>query len=420
MEVTLHEMGSRAGRTGQRPPTRLLWIPPAAQPAPDVPVCLSVIVPTLNERKNLPELLHRLTPALESSVGAAWEIIVVDDDSPDRTWDMARRLAERHPRLRVIRRTGEKGLSTAVIRGWQAARGEVLGVLDGDLQHPPEILASLWHAIEHGADLAVGSRHAVGGDIEKWGALRRLLSFGARLLALLLLPSAARRLTDPTSGCFLVRRTSVAGKRLSPLGYKILLEVLVRGAIHTIHEVGFVFQERRRGAGKVTARTCAEYLAHLVRLRVTSEDFARFSRFATAGLLGVGIDMALLFALADPRALGLDLTLGKIAAAEVALVHNFFWNDALAFRDVASESPGLSNKVARLLRFNAVCGTGILISAALLHAQMVWLGMDRYVANAAAIAVVALWNYHLVVKVGWAAPRREETGSRAAAPSRAA
>ena len=407
MEVTLQELGSRAARRGQRLPTRLLWIPPEAQPAPDVPVALSIVVPTYNERGNLPELVHRLTPALESSVGAAWEIIVVDDDSPDRTWDMARHLAEKHPRLRVIRRTGERGLSTAVIRGWQAARGEVLGVLDGDLQHPPEVLAALWHAIERGADLAVGSRHAQGGHAGEQGALRALLSFLARLCAALLLPPSALRLSDPTSGCFLVRRTSIAGRRMSPVGYKILLEVLVRGAVHTIHEVGYAFQRRRRGLGKATPRVWAEYLHHLVRLRTTSEGFARFSRFATAGLLGVGIDMALFFALSDPRALGLDLTLGKMVAAEAALVHNFLWNDTLAFGDVASQEPGLWPKLGRLLRFNAICGTGVLLTIALLHAQIAFLRVDRYVANAVAIALVALWNYHLVVKLGWAAPRAE-------------
>lgn len=414
MEITLHEVESRGGRkvvAPRRPPTRLLWIPPATKAPPGESVSLSVVIPTYNERANLPELLRRLGPVLEAAVGEDYEVIVVDDDSPDGTWELAQHLTSRHPHLRVLRRTGEKGLSTAVIRGWQSARGDVLGVLDGDLQHPPEILAALWNGIDRGADLAVGSRHLAGGGAGAWSALRRLLSAFARLLALTLLPSAARRLTDPMSGCFLVRRSAVAGRRLHPLGYKILLEVLVRGAIHTIHEGRYVFQERRRGASKATLRVHVEYLAHLLRLRLSTAGLPRFLRFAAVGLLGVGIDMGLLYALGDPRALGLDLTVGKLAAAELAIVHNFLWNDAITFSDLVSEARGGPGKGERFVRFNAVCGVGLLASVALLHAQTGLLGVDRYVANAFTIAVVALWNYHMCLRLGWRAGRPEAAAS---------
>ena len=414
MGVTLHEVESRAGRkvaAPRRPPTRLLWIPPSTTAAPGGGVSLSVVIPTYNERANLPELLRRLGPVLEAAVGEDYEVLVVDDDSPDGTWEVAQHLTSRHPHLRVLRRTGEKGLSTAVIRGWQAARGDVLGVIDGDLQHPPEILAALWNGIDRGADLAVGSRHIAGGGLGSWSALRRVLSACARLLALALLPAAARRLTDPMSGCFLVRRSAVAGRRLHPLGYKILLEVLVRGAIHTIHEARYVFQERRRGASKVTLRVYAEYVAHLLRLRLSSARLPRFRRFAVVGLLGVGIDMGLLYALGDPRALGLDLTVSKLAAAELAIVHNFLWNDAITFGDLVCETRGGPGKRERFARFNAICGVGLLASVALLHAQTGLLGIDRYVANAITIAVVALWNYHVCLRLGWGAGRTETAPS---------
>src|SRR5918911_4024254 len=155
-----------AGRLGGlEVPTGPLII--AARPQP--PIRLSLVVPTFNESRNLEELMGQLCAVLEPRLAGHYEIIVVDDDSPDRTWELALRLAERWPMLRVLRRRGEKGLSTAVVRGWQAARGEVLAVIDADLQHPPEVLARLWDAIAAGADLAVPRPQDRGGGGGKLG-----------------------------------------------------------------------------------------------------------------------------------------------------------------------------------------------------------------------------------------------------------
>src|SRR5262249_28215485 len=157
-----------------------------------------------------------------------------------------------YPKLRVMRREGERGLSTAVIRGWQAARGEVLAVIDADLQHPPEVTLALWKEMERGADLAVGSRHVEGGGVSDWAFHRRLLSRGAQLLGLAFLPGVLGRVSDPMSGYFMVRRSAIARKILNPLGYKILLEVLGRGDVRRVGEVGYVFRERVEGESKVT------------------------------------------------------------------------------------------------------------------------------------------------------------------------
>ena len=183
---------------------------------------LSLVIPTFNESRNLPELVARLSAILERILPGAYELLVVDDDSHDETWAIALQLADRFPTLRVIRRRGEKGLSTAVVRGWQAARGDVLAVIDADLQHPPEVVERLWGEIVEGADLAVGSRHSAGGGVSDWSALRRALSRGAQLLGLCLLPGVVGRVSDPMSGYFMVRRSAIAGATLSPLGYKIM------------------------------------------------------------------------------------------------------------------------------------------------------------------------------------------------------
>ncbi len=241
-----------------------LRVPEGADPA----VRLSLVIPTFNEGRSLPELVDRLTALLEGPLAGAYELIVVDDDSPDRTWEIAGVLAAAHPKLRVMRRQGERGLATAVIRGWQAARGEVLAVIDADLQHPPEVTLDLWRAMDRGADLAVASRHVAGGGVSDWALHRRVVSRGAQALGLLLLPGVLRRVSDPMSGYFMVRRRAVAGRVMRPLGYKILVEVLARGDVGPIHEVGYVFRERAEGESKVTLRLYGDYLRQLVRLRL--------------------------------------------------------------------------------------------------------------------------------------------------------
>jgi dolichol-phosphate mannosyltransferase len=247
-------------------PQGALAIDPA--PAPGGPR-LSLIIPTYNEGKNVAELVRQLTELLEPRLGDGYELIVIDDDSPDRTWEIAAGLTARYPKLRVMRRQGERGLSSAVIRGWQAARGEVLAVIDADLQHPPEITVALWDRIEAGDDLAVGSRHVAGGGVSDWSPVRRALSRGAQVLGLVILPGVVGRVSDPMSGYFMVRRRALAGVTLHPLGYKILIEVLGRGKIRAIGEVGYVFRERSVGESKVTARIYVEYLRHLLRLRAS-------------------------------------------------------------------------------------------------------------------------------------------------------
>jgi dolichol-phosphate mannosyltransferase len=389
------------------------------EPEREAQIRLSLIVPTYNESRNLEELLRQLTAVLEPCLAGEYEILVVDDDSPDGTWAVAMRLSERWPAVRVMRRRSEKGLSTAVIRGWQAARGETLAVIDADLQHPPEVLARLWEAIQAGADLAVASRHTEGGGVSDWSALRRLLSRGAQLLGLALLPSVVGRVSDPMSGYFMLRRAAIAGAELSPLGYKILIEVLGRGRIRTISEVGYVFRERLAGESKVTARLYADYLRHLLRLRLATLP-ARFPRFAAVGLSGVGVDMALLFLLSDRHALGWGLTQSKLLAAEAAIVNNFVWNDAWTFRDMATKLGGGTARLKRFARFNLICAMGLALSVLLLALQVDVLGINRYLANAVAIALVTAWNFWMNKAFSWAPPEADRAAPPLLAPRRAA
>lgn len=243
------------------------------------PLKFSLIIPTYQESQNIRTLVQQLTHLLDQKIPNQYELIIVDDNSPDRTGEIALKVAQSYPQLKVICRQQEKGLSTAVIRGWQMARGEILGVIDADLQHPPEILLQLYEKMEYGADIAVASRHIKGGGVSEWSLARRVLSRGAQLLGLMIIPQVVGRVSDPLSGYFLVRRDVIQRQEMNPTGYKILLEVLGRGKIENIQEVGYVFQERTEGESKVTVKQYLEYIQHLWRLRFPHGSFRRSLRY---------------------------------------------------------------------------------------------------------------------------------------------
>ena len=399
MSAAAAYLRDRGGSPVEVPAQGPLCVEPRSEQAS--PVRLSLVVPTYNEAKNLAELVGRLTALLDGTIGLAYELIVVDDDSPDKTWELARDLTATHPRLRVIRRVGERGLSSAVIRGWQAARGQVLAVIDADLQHPPEVTLALWRDMEGGADLAVASRHTEGGGVSDWGVVRRALSRGAQLLGLLLLPSVVGRVSDPMSGYFMVRRSAIESVPMRPLGYKILIEVLGRGRIRWIAESPYVFRERVEGDSKVTWQLYVEYLRHLVRLRISRLPLERFVRFGLVGLSGVAVDMTVLYLLSDPHTLGWGLTRSKLLAAETAIVNNFIWNDAWTFGDLSKNQASAAARLRRFAKFQAICFGGLVLNTIFLNVQFNWLGINRYLANAIAILVVTAWNFWLNLKLSW-------------------
>lgn len=224
---------------------------------------LSLVLPTFNEAENL----ERMVPLLEEILREIpHEIIVVDDHSPDRTWEIAERLGKQYPSVRVVRRIDRRGLSSAVVEGFHRAEGEVLGVMDCDGQHDPRLLPQLLAALQAGAHLAVASRYISGGSTEGWSGLRLGLSRAATFLARRLPPV---RVSDPMSGYFLLRRTtfrSIAGQ-IHPQGFKILLEILAhlpRGA--RTAEVPLVFATRWTGHSKLTLRIQGEFLAQVLRI----------------------------------------------------------------------------------------------------------------------------------------------------------
>ncbi|MEQ9359424.1 glycosyltransferase [Coleofasciculus chthonoplastes] len=363
------------------------------------PLGFSLIIPTYKEAKNLAKLVEQLSRLLDSQLAGDYELIVVDDDSPDDTWKVAQELTADYPQLRVMRRIEERGLSTAVIRGWQVARGEVLGVIDADLQHPPELLLQLWSQIQGGVDLAVASRHVEGGGVSDWSIIRRFLSRGAQMIGLILLPGVIGRVSDPMSGYFMVRRNCLVDRPLNPLGYKILIEVLGRGKIPEIGEVGYVFQERQVGESKVTWKQYVEYLQHLLRLRLSLGYIGRFIRFGLVGFSGVFVDMAIFYLLRDK--LGLGLTLSAALSAEVAMFNNFLWNDVWTFGDISQHQPGWRQWFERFVKFNGICLAGLILNVLLVNLLFNVFGINEYVSKLIAIAAVTVWNFWINLKLSW-------------------
>jgi dolichol-phosphate mannosyltransferase len=226
---------------------------------------VSLVVPTRNERENIATLLDAVRSEM---AGRDFEIWVVDDDSPDLTWEVASTYALSHPEVSVVRRIGERGLSSAVVAGFRRASGSVLAVMDADLSHDPSLLPQLVDAVNAGADVAVGSRRVTGGSAENWKWHRRKTSDLATLLARMWLGAP---LSDPMSGYFAMRRSvfeSVSGS-LQNEGYKILLEIVCRARPKRIAELPYVFRDRRQGVSKLTPRVGAEFLKSLWDLRHT-------------------------------------------------------------------------------------------------------------------------------------------------------
>ncbi|HET7324089.1 MAG TPA: polyprenol monophosphomannose synthase [Halococcus sp.] len=224
---------------------------------------VSIIIPTYNERENIERVVERCRAALSEY---CFEIVVIDDDSPDRTWKIVEDTYAGADSVRIVRRTEESGLATAVSRGFDEATYDFCAVIDADLQHPPEKLPELIAAFDSGVDIVIGSRHIAGGGVENWSLLRRVVSRGAMTIAKLAL-AQTRGISDPMSGFFAVRREVIDDVTLAPTGYKILLEVLMKCDYDRIVEVPYIFTERERGESKLTAEEYLGFLEHIYDLR---------------------------------------------------------------------------------------------------------------------------------------------------------
>ncbi|HEY1160672.1 MAG TPA: polyprenol monophosphomannose synthase [Terracidiphilus sp.] len=225
---------------------------------------LALVIPTLCEAENISHLLDQVRSVLDP-LKFPYEILVVDDDSPDGTGVIVSSIALADPRVRLLVRKGERGLSGAILHGWQHTDATILGVMDADLQHPPELLPKLLSSIQDGRDLVIGSRYTAGGDLGEWNPARKFLS-AAAVWVTWPLQRAHLRAKDPMSGFFMVRRRCLPQTAFQRSGFKLLLEILVRGQMESVEEVPFAFGLRYRGASKANFKVALDYALLLARL----------------------------------------------------------------------------------------------------------------------------------------------------------
>jgi len=225
---------------------------------------LALVIPTLREAESLRVMLPRVRTVLES-LGIAFEILVVDDESGDGTERVAGEVAAEDLRVRLLERRGERGLAGAILHGWQNSDAPIVGVMDADGQHPPELLARLIAEIESGCDVAVASRYAGNGRVCGSSMVRKLIS-SASIFATRPLLRESMRVADPMSGFFLLRRTCIENIAFRATGFKLLLEILVRAQIRIVREVPFVFGRRIAGRSKASLMVAWQYVLLLGRL----------------------------------------------------------------------------------------------------------------------------------------------------------
>jgi dolichol-phosphate mannosyltransferase len=228
------------------------------------PQRFALVVPTLNEAGNIRTLLDRAVPALGKQ-SLHWEVLVVDDESVDNTADIVREYGRTNSRVRLAVRQGQRGLAGAVTYGWTQTDADLLGVIDADLQHPPELLPELLREIVGGVDIAIASRYIRPHSMDGWNPVRRLIS-RASSLASKTVQNPKLKVADPMSGFFVVRRECIDEIDFQPTGFKLLLEILAKGRIRSVKEIPYKFELRQHGKSKANLMTGVHYLSLLGRL----------------------------------------------------------------------------------------------------------------------------------------------------------
>jgi dolichol-phosphate mannosyltransferase len=357
---------------------------------------LTVVVPCYNERPNVAPLIGKLDAAL---FGIAWEVVFVDDNSPDGTTAEVRRIAQTDPRVRCIRRIGRRGLASAVIEGALSSSAQFVAVIDGDLQHDETKLPAMLDALRTGRyDLAVGSRYVAGGDASgltsRW---RHALSDGGIRLAQLFLPV---RLTDPMSGYFMLARPlfEQLATNLTGQGFKILVDLALSssGPLRVI-EIPCRFRERVAGESKLDALVLTQFAGLLLDKVFGGLLPLRFISFALVGALGVVVHLVVLTTAL--KLTGLHFEAAQVSATIVAIVFNFQLNNDITYRDQRLRGPHLWRG---LLLFLLVCGFGAVANVGI--AQVLYESHTSWsIAGAIGAVIGVVWNYAVSATLVWRA-----------------
>jgi dolichol-phosphate mannosyltransferase len=359
---------------------------------------LSIIVPTFNERENIAELIGRLAVCLRNR---SWEVVFVDDESPDGTAELVREHAAADSRVRCLQRIGRRGLSSACVEGMLATTAPYLAVIDADLQHDERLLPQMLDTLKQGdTDIVVGSRYAPGGDISDWNAQRARMSRVAIRLSRLLVPA---ELTDPMSGFFMMRRSVLDGSvhKLSAIGFKILTDVFASFPRPLrFKELAYRFRVRRAGESKLDSVTAWDYVMLLLDKLIGRWIPVRFLAFSIVGSMGVAVHFAVLALVF--QGLHRGFVEGQAAATLAAMTFNYAVNNVLTYRDMRLRG-------ARWLRgwasFVLACSIGGFANVGIASTAY-GSGRGWFPAAFAGILVGAVWNYAITKMLTWGRSRR--------------
>ncbi|MDI6916168.1 MAG: glycosyltransferase family 2 protein [Thermoplasmatales archaeon] len=341
---------------------------------------ISIVIPTYNEKENIEKLIEKIFDACRN---IETEVVVVDDNSPDGTGQVAEKLKEKY-NLHVLIRKNKTGLSSAVLDGFKIAKGDIFGVMDADLSHPPDAIQVMLKPIIDGkADFVIGSRYAKGGNIENWSVKRKIVSKGATFLA-----KPLTRIDDPMSGFFFLKKEIINHVNLNPKGYKIGLEILVKGRYRNVIELPYTFRDRKHGKSKLNFKEYKNYLLHLLMLYSYKKSiFHQFFKFCIVGGIGVLVNICVLYSLVE--FLYLWYMFAAVVAFVVAVSSNFVLNKIWTFKE---KSKGI--KVAgQYSKFFIVCIIGLLINLGVLYILVQYGNMWYVLAQLVAIGVATLNNF---------------------------
>lgn len=355
---------------------------------------VSIIVPTYNERDNINILFDRIDNRLKN---IKYEIIVVDDNSTDGTIEVANKLVGKYP-ARLIVRTDVKGLASAVAEGFKHANGNIFVVMDADLQHPPEKIMEMLDEINKGADIVIGSRYEDEKGFGNFNPIRKIISKGANFFARMLFHRLSN-IKDIQSGFFALKRDVVNGVNLDPIGYKILLEILIVGNYHNIKEISFKFAERKNGYSKLGVGTIADYIHHLMRLAWNQGELKRFAKYCVIGGSGIVVNTMILYSFTN--FLGISyLLLSSAIAYETSIITNFIMNDKWTFKETII--PGKSHSFfTRAIYFNWTMLLGAIYGILLLYTFTKWLSINYIISNLVSIGIVTIWRYYISMTTVW-------------------
>ena len=356
---------------------------------------LSVVVPTFNERANVAEIVARLRRVL---VDVPWEVIFVDDDSPDHTADIVKSLAATDCRVRCLKRVGRRGLAGACIEGILASSAPYVAIMDADLQHDENILPQMLTALTDGtADLVVGSRYVSGGSAESFTTERAKLSRTATGLARRLL---GVDVADPMSGFFMLKRENLdeVARDLSPVGFKILLDIILTSRRRLrVLEIPYEFRPRRFGESKFDAAIGLEFVGLALAKLTGGAIGPRFISFSLVGMTGLAVHLAVLkLSLATLTG---NFALAQTVATFVSMFSNFILNNRLTYHDRRLSG---RNLISGFLGFCLIGSVGALTNVGLAS----WIYSERptwWLAGAAGAMMGALWNYSMSSQFVWRA-----------------